>query len=1023
MKYIIMVFLALAVLVPQVATAAEVLVPWFTDSAVVPDRATFGSGATVDGGTIGKCIYPKTALSFNLSEIPQILDTRHGVIEFWVKPEWDGNDTKRHQFIKIGNPERNGILIERSAKGILRFVMAGKDNGTSSKVTVVRYDVKNWKKNEWHHVACAWSSLNDKPLGISLWIDHIMMESIIFGGDEFMDWTTLPPAEKKLWIGDSTTQAYMDELIIRNDVTGYLRPDQKSTIWRDYFMTAPYDRIEVDSNPLPDGLIADPRIIEGFSKQFGAKARRSDTHKYEKLTNYDEGYTQWAAFDAKPFLHFDLLGTDKATVDNNPKSRTRGLVTAAKPTSPATYDGQTFNIRVELQRGVTLTSDPLPVTIISTDKPDLNVMFVERYPKYCHYGKNKWVYGGTTSNTEDAKGQKWPKAGEVVTSVIHYGNFGYAATTKPCVLKFEVREDVDRNFVYNPDIDNVSIPTKVNDKITSSVTIPASFEPGAKETQAFTWVWPGLEVPVFVIVTIDPEDPANPSNNIDEICETNNRRCELSTAQAVRWGYHQADFDKTYNNKILNFIGSFSPYDYTNAYVDACEGYMRAAVWPTTSPNGMEASIRMDNYYPLLYSNGGFLIEGDKEPFWIDGKYYDGEWSWTPGEIDRPTAIRAGIIHELGHRTLVTWDTYSDLIFAQNIYLVDSQGNSYANSKMFPKVKETGEAPFWKVFCGRHDELECGWGPCWGGDCGLWFDEFNAGMTPYYGFKRPKYARPEFNIFMPAKNTILVLDRDDEPLKNAVLYIYQQSDEYWGYCANTRYVPNNAKFIGKTDENGMWTFPEVTEPNWDDPKTEIIDGAYKYPHNNPFWQPSKEVDYDTGLSLVHSIFIIKVVSGTKEEFKILSAIDFYNALFANKGDTSKPGLYVLKTSLPYGGDTKRPAPVQASGYNRAPVAAVVESEMTVAPGQEFIIDATPSYDPENQPLHYMWLIDKGDWRDFDLIQQDTPILKQTAYPDPENRRYPYEDLPTGEMWYRLIVNDGVRTSEALRIKVRIVSED
>ncbi|HOP79559.1 MAG TPA: hypothetical protein PLZ21_03235, partial [Armatimonadota bacterium] len=175
--------------------------------------------------------------------------------------------------------------------------------------------------------------------------------------------------------------------------------------------------------------------------------------------------------------------------------------------------------------------------------------------------------------------------------------------------------------------------------------------------------------------------------------------------------------------------------------------------------------------------------------------------------------------------------------------------------------------------------------------------------------------------------------------------------------------------------------------------------------------------------LVHSIFIIKVVSGTKEEFKILSAIDFYNALFANKGDTSKPGLYVLKTSLPYGGDTKRPAPVQASGYNRAPVAAVVESEMTVAPGQEFIIDATPSYDPENQPLHYMWLIDKGDWRDFDLILQDTPILKQTAYPDPENRRYPYEDLPTGEMWYRLIVNDGVRTSEALRIKVRIVSED
>lgn len=1021
MKYLITVLLALAILIPQAATASEVVVPWFTDSAVVPDRSTFGSGSTVSGGTIGNCIHPTASLSYDLSQIPQILDKRQGVIEFWVKPDWAGSDTNRHQFIKIGDPTRNGILIERSPKGMLRFVMAGKDNGTDSKVTVVRSDVKNWKKNEWHHVACAWSSLENKPLGISLWIDHIMVESIIYGGDEFMDWTTLSTANKKLWIGDSTTQACIDELVLRGDTKGYLRRDEKTTIWRDYFMSAPYDRIEIDSNPLPNGLKADPRIIEGFIKQFGVKARRSDTHKYEKVTNYDEGYTQWGAFDAKPFLHFDLLGTAKATVDDNPKSYTRGLVTAIKPESSATNDGQTFNIRVEWQRGVTLVSDPLPVTIVSSDKPDLDIMYVERYPKYSDDGKSKWVYGGSTSNTENAQGQKWPKTNEVVTSVIHYGNFGYAATNKPCILKFEVRKDVNKDFVYEPKIDNIAISTKVDGSIASSVNIPASFEPGAKNTQAFTWVWPGLDVPVFVIVTIDPADTAHPNNNIDEICETNNRRCELSTSQAVRWGYQQADFDKTYKNKIVNMIGSFSPYDYTNSYVDACDGYMRSAIYRTTSPNGMHASIRMDNYYPLLYSNGGFLIDGDREPFWLDGKYYDGEWSWTPGEIDKPRAITAGTIHELGHRTLGAWDTYSDMIFAQNIYLADSQGKSYANTKLFPRVKSTGEAQFWNVFCGRHDEIECGWGPCWGGNCGLWFDEFNAGMTPFYGSKRPKGARPEFNLFMPAKNRILVLDKDDEPLKNAVLYVYQQSDEYWGYCANTRYVPNNAKFIGKTDNKGSWTFPATTEPNWDDPKTDIIEGAYTYPNNNPFWQPSKSGDYDTGLGLVHSIFIIKVVSGAKEEFKILPAIDFYSALFANGGDTRKSGLYILKTSLLDGGDTKKLDQVMASGNNYAPVATVVATEMTVASGQEFTIDATPSKDPEGQPLHYMWLIDKGDWRDFDLIQQDTPALTQTAYKDPERRRYGYEDLPAGDMWYRLIVTDGVRVSEAVRIKVHIKS--
>ena len=128
-------------------------------------------------------------------------------------------------------------------------------------------------------------------------------------------------SDKRLWIGDASSQADIDELICRDRLDAEGSWGLVATVYRDYFRTAPYDGIRMDLKPLR--VPADSRAVAGFEKQLGLLARREG--RWEPITDFAVRYCQWGYFDAKPFITWASTDTSIAAVDAN------GRVKALKP--------------------------------------------------------------------------------------------------------------------------------------------------------------------------------------------------------------------------------------------------------------------------------------------------------------------------------------------------------------------------------------------------------------------------------------------------------------------------------------------------------------------------------------------------------------------------------------------------------------------------------------------------------------------------------------------------------------------
>jgi hypothetical protein len=120
------------------------------------------------------------------------------------------------------------------------------------------------------------------------------------------------------------------------------------------------------------------------------------------------------------------------------------------------------------------------------------------------------------------------------------------------------------------------------------------------------------------------------------------------------------------------------------------------------------------------------------------------------------------------------------------------------------------------------------------------------------------------------------------------------------------------------------------------------------------------------------------------------------------------GTYALRTSLPPCKSktpiVRKPVPDAIRKINKAPVAVAPES-LTVRCGEEFTIDGSKSYDPEGQPLLFRWNVGEG-WLMGNLSQG--PTLRQTAPKEPK------------DLEFKLWVLDGVRSSNAVIVKVKVV---
>ena len=588
---------------------------WFTDATVENSVEMAKPAVTlpeVRGGS-GKAVRLTKPVAI---ECPVLSQTR-GYVSFWIKPDWNGNDGKTHRILRIGDPEQNGLLIEKSSKNMLRYVMA-----SPKKVSASRANVSHWKAGEWHHVVVVWMDKDSKPLGLPLWVDKVAVDGPIASGNQFLNPVTIK--DSRIWIGDETSDAVMDELIVRDHLKTELSGGQIDLVYRDYFRTAPFTEIVID--PEPHAVPSDRRVVNGAHKQFGLRCRLNG--RMERVTEFVAGYSNWTYFDAKPFITWTTSDEKVATVDKD------GLV-VGKSVGTCTLTAEFRGMKASYK-----------VNVIPVEQPDLDLYLIERLPRY---------------SVKDIKW--WPESGDRVQSVAHVANFGYKTAPAGAVVRFELIPEVNGNFRLDPAERAIESQQQV---------IEQALKPMEEMTLTFDWTWP--EEPVWVHVTVDPRD------TMSEICEANNELCELNTAHAMRWGYIEAVLKHDHQNKRINLVGSFSYYDWFHSQANRLKLMLREAVYPTTSPSGVRSAIRTDVFFALDPDNW------QKGPYEDEAEYYDGGFPIADKESGHLMAIASGLVHEYGHCCLALPDLYGYPVRARNVFLKDDNGEYYAGGELLPEV-------------------------------------------------------------------------------------------------------------------------------------------------------------------------------------------------------------------------------------------------------------------------------------------------------------------------------------------------
>lgn len=864
-----------------------------------------------------------------------LLRRANGYISFWIRPTWNGDDGVTHRILRIGDPTRNGLLVEKAATGMLRFVMASPE-----RVTASRADVSQWKAGEWHHVVITWFSKDGAPLGLPLWIDRVAVAGPIAGGNTFLDPESM--SDRRVWIGDPSAKAVMDELIFRRRLDAEGPERQKAVVYRDYFRTAPYTAIEITHEALR--VPSDRRVVAGHEKQFGLLGQFGETFEY--LTDYAVRYGQWGNFDAKPFITWTTSDEEIATVDE------RGMVTGhviGRCWLTAEYRG--LRNRYDLE-------------VISPERPDLVLQYVERLPRY-----------------EVERIKNTPEPGDRVESVAHLENFGYAAVPAGAIVRFELIPDRNRNF--RPDADER--PT-----LRTAKTIDEALPPRKPVEVRFSWDWPGE--PVWVRVTLDPED------QVAEICEANNQRCELNIARPMKWAYDRSRLEKWYKDRQINHVGSFCHYDWINAQCDRFNVLLRETVGPTTTPNGIEDALRSDKFFASIEGAEWYDQPWEKANKWFDGGF-------PVREPVNAMAVDAAILHEYGHTCVALPDLYGYPVRAESVFLKDAQGNDYAGTPLLPRVQNV----MLPLPSALNVPCAVGYSPLMDG-CHLWLHPAHAGEVQHFrGFRGQRFWGVQGRLIPIREHIVQVFDLEDQPLAGAAVYVYHAAQTKAG-DACTKYFVDRPKFTGHTDEEGAFRIPNVTDQDWDDPETDEVEG--EFPVWNPFGGAIRaknyalfDIAFTSNVGSVEGLLLLKIVSGAQTEFAWLCLTDFNEAFY--RGETTR-GVFPIRTSLrSSAGETplvRKEIPEAVREKNLRPVA-VTDQEVTLKVGEKFRLDGSKSTDPEGQPLVYRWSA-----RSPHIQPRDgyAAVLEGVAPDQP------------GKYEYCFYVIDGLRASEAVKVTLNVV---
>ena len=163
------------------------------------EEPTYATGHSFTDGVLGSgvVVEPETVIEYGAEEN---FRPEAGTIEFWVKPNWDGDDRFARHFVSLGDQ----LTLAKDGAHNLRFFFRADDSEAYQ-----AYDLSGWRMNEWHHIAVTWTI----PGAMRTYVDGVQ---VIAHPSSAQDLVTPLPETLVIgsWLGDGWVDAVIDELQI-----------------------------------------------------------------------------------------------------------------------------------------------------------------------------------------------------------------------------------------------------------------------------------------------------------------------------------------------------------------------------------------------------------------------------------------------------------------------------------------------------------------------------------------------------------------------------------------------------------------------------------------------------------------------------------------------------------------------------------------------------------------------------------------------------------------------------------------
>jgi hypothetical protein len=95
-------------------------------------------------------------------------NTQATTIDFWIQPNWNGNDSQTHRLYineqTLYDWDTNAIYIQKKDSNYLEFIVA---DDSASGYSMIWTNAAGWIAGEWHHLAFSW----DAALTLKMYID------------------------------------------------------------------------------------------------------------------------------------------------------------------------------------------------------------------------------------------------------------------------------------------------------------------------------------------------------------------------------------------------------------------------------------------------------------------------------------------------------------------------------------------------------------------------------------------------------------------------------------------------------------------------------------------------------------------------------------------------------------------------------------------------------------------------------------------------------------------------------------